>query len=579
MKSSLFAFHSATRDEMLTAVHGTWTRAKESFAAFTAVWRNANLRWLELAWTASVVGQYAYLIAVSVYAYGVGGEKAVGLLFLARLIPAALVSPFAGMLGDRYARERVLFLTNVSRVAFVMASAIGVFAESDPWVVYGLSIAATIATTPFRSSQAALTPGLARTPSELTAANAVASGVESIAVFAGPALAGVLLAFTSTGAVFTATAVLVAISAFFVILIKVEREERPRRELAASTIAAERLAGFTALGQNASLRVMMILLTAQTTLFGLLQVFIVVMALDLLDLGDGGVGYLNAAIGIGAFFGAVGALSLTGAKRLSPAFLVGLVFTGLPLVAVGLWQEVAVAVTALLVIGIGNSFVDVAGLTLVQRTVPDEVMARVFGVIQMLWMGFMGIGAALAPALIAWLGIGTALIVSGVFLPALVIVLARTVARIDAGAAAPAAEELRVLASVPIFAPLPGGSLEHLASRLVPLRVNAGNAIVREGDAGDRFYIVADGDLDVSQDGMVISELGPGGYFGEIALLRDTTRTASVTARTDAVLYALDREEFLAAVTGHPQSAEAAETVMSARLAGPAATGYRSSVN
>ena len=209
---------------MLTAVHRTWTRAKESFAAFTAVWRNANLRWLELAWTASVVGQYAYLIAVSVYAYGVGGEKAVGLLFLARLIPAALVSPFAGMLGDRYARERVLFLTNVSRVAFVMASAIGVFAESDPWVVYGLSIAATIATTPFRSSQAALTPGLARTPSELTAANAVASGVESIAVFAGPALAGVLLAFTSTGAVFTATAVLVAISAFFVILIKVERE-------------------------------------------------------------------------------------------------------------------------------------------------------------------------------------------------------------------------------------------------------------------------------------------------------------------------------------------------------------------
>ncbi len=564
---------------MLTAVRGTWTRAKESFAAFTAVWRNANLRWLELAWTASVVGQYAYLIAVSVYAYGVGGEKAVGLLFLARLIPAALVSPFAGMLGDRYPRERVLLLTNVARVAFVMASAVGVFADSDPWVVYGLSIAATIATTPFRSSQAALTPGLARTPTELTAANAVASGVESIAVFAGPALAGLLLAFTSPGTVFTATAVLVGISAFFVILIDVEREERPRRELAASTIAAERLAGFTTLGQNASLRVMMILLTAQTTLFGVLQVFIVVMALDLLDLGDGGVGYLNAAIGIGAFLGAVGALSLTGAKRLSPAFLIGLVFTGLPLVAVGLWQEVAVAVAALLVIGIGNSFVDVAGLTLVQRTVPDDVLARVFGVIQMLWMASMGIGAALAPALIAWLGIDTSLIVAGLFLPTLVIVLARTVARIDAGAAAPEAEELRVLSSVPIFAPLPGGSLEHLASRLVPLRVDAGSVIVREGDAGDRFYIVADGELEVSQDGTVISELDAGGYFGEIALLRDTPRTATVTARTDAVLYALDREEFLAAVTGHPQSAEAAESVMSARLAGPAATGYRSALS
>lgn len=555
------------------------TRFRDSLSAFASVWRNANLRWLELAWGASVVAQYAYLVAVSVYAYGVGGEKAVGLLFLARLLPAALISPFAGMLGDRYPRERVLFLTNVTRVVLVMASAVGVFADANAWIVYGLSIAATIATTPFRSSQAALTPGLASTPEELTAANAVASGVESVAVFAGPALAGLLLALASTGAVFTATAVLVAISAFFVVLIRVEHEERPRRELAASTIAAERLAGFTVLGQHPSLRVMLLLLTAQTTLFGALQVFIVVMALDLLALGDGGVGYLNAAIGIGAFIGAVGALSLTGVRRLSPAFLIGLVVTGLPLVAVGWWNELAVATAALLIIGIGNSFVDVAGLTLVQRTVPDDVLARVFGVIQMLWMASMGIGAALAPALINWIGIENALIAAGVFLPALVAVSASTVARIDAQAAPPEADELRLLVSVPIFTPLPGGSLEHLAGRLVPLRVEAGTVVVREGDVGDRFYIVTEGELDVTQDGVKIAELEPGGYFGEIALLRDTNRTATVTARSDAVLYALDREEFLAAVTGHPQSSEAAESVMSARLAGPAATGYRSAVN
>ena len=58
--------------------------------------------------------------------------------------------------------------------------------------------------------------------------------------------------------------------------------------------------------------------------------------------------------------------------------------------------------------------------------------------------------------------------------------------------------------------------------------------------------------------------------------MRDVPRTATVTARTDVVLYALDRADFLAAVTGHPQSTEAAETVVSARLSGPAATGYRS---
>jgi MFS family permease len=562
---------------MLRAVGGVGRRFKDSLAAFASVWRNANLRWLELAWTASIVGHYAFLVAVSVYAYGIGGEKAVGLVFLARLIPAALVSPFAGMLGDRYPRERVLLYTNVVRSVFVGASAITVFLDADPLVVYAFSIAATIATTPFRSSQAALTPSLARTPEELTAANAVASGIESVAVFAGPALAGILLAVASTGAVFTITALLIVVSALFVLLIHMEQVERPKHELDPSTIAAERLAGFTTLGKHPSLRVMMVLLTAQTTIFGAVQVFIVVIAIQLLDLGDAGVGYLNAAIGIGAFAGAVGALSLTGARRLSPAFLAGIVLIGIPLIAIGISQNVVVAVIALALMGIGSSLVDVAGLTLVQRAVPDDVLARVFGVIQMLWLASMGIGAAIVPALISWLGVETALIATGAFLPLLVLILGSTVAKIDAAATAPEASELRVLASVPIFAPLPGGSLEHLAARLVPLRVDAGTVIVREGDAGDRFYIVAEGEIEVSQYDRTVSELTAGNYFGEIALLRDVPRTATVTARTNVVLYALDRDDFLAAVTGHPQSAEAAETVMTARLSGPASTGYRSS--
>ena len=561
---------------MLRAVGGIWRRFKDSLAAFAAVWRNSNLRWLELAWTASIVGQYAFLVAVSVYAYGVGGESAVGLIFLARLIPAAVLAPFAGLLGDRYPRERVLLVTNVVRIVLVGSAAVAVFAGASEWVVYALSIAATIATTPFRSSQAALTPTLARTPEELTAANAVASGVESVAVFAGPALAGVLFAVASTGLVFTITALLVVVSALFLLLIQLERVEVPRRELEASTIMAERLAGFTTLGRNRPLRLMMVLLTAQTAVFGAVQVFIVVAAFELLDLGDGGVGYLSAAIGIGAFIGAVGALSLTGARRLSPAFLFGIVLIGVPLIAMGVWQELGVAIVALGLMGIGSSLVDVAGLTLVQRAVPDDVLARVFGVIQMLWLASIGIGAAVVPPLISWLGVEASFIAVGALLPILVVLLGAQVARIDAEAEAPEVEELRILAAVPIFAPLPGGTLEHIAARLVPLRVEAGTLIVREGDAGDRFYIVAEGEVDVTQSGAALTHLGPGGYFGEIALLRDVARTATVVAQTDVVLYALDRDDFLAAVTGHPQSAEAAETVMAARLSGPASTGYRS---
>jgi MFS family permease len=553
-------------------VRGLRKRLADSAAAFSAVGRNANLRWLELAWTTSIVGHYAFLIAVSVYAYNVGGEKAVGLIFLARLIPAALIAPFAGLLGDRFRRDRVLLATNVTRIVFVSAAAVGVFLDADPTIVYALSIAATIATTPFRSAQAALTPSLAQSPAELTAANAAASGVESIAVFAGPALAGILLGLASTGIVFSVTAALLVASLFFIALIRVERPQEPRREIEASTIASEAFAGFTTIGRNPALRVMMVLLTAQTAIAGAVQVFIVIAALELLDLGEGGVGYLNSAIGIGAFLGAVGAFSLTGARRLSVAFMIGIVLMGLPLVAIGVWPEVVVALLALALMGIGSSLVDVSGLTIVQRAVPDNVLARVFGVIQMLWLASIGIGAALVPVLVAWLGVKGAFIAVGVFLPVLVILLGRKVAQIDAAAVAPRAEELRILASVPIFAPLPGGSLEHLAGRLTPLRLDPGTVIVREGDAGDRFYIVAEGEVEVSQDGKPVSELGPGGYFGEISLIRDIPRTATVTAKTPVVLYGLDRDDFLAAVTGHPQSTEAAEGVVSARLAGTAGT-------
>ena len=556
-------------------MRGAAARLAESAAAFGAVVRNPNLRWLELAWTGSIIGHYAYLVAVSVYAYGVGGEKAVGLIFLARLMPAALAAPFAGMLGDRYRRERVLLLTNVCRIVLVGSAAVGVFLDAEPLIIYVLAVAATIVTTPFRSAQAALTPQLARSPSELTAANAVASGIDSLALFIGPAIAGLLLAVASTGLVFTMTALLLVLSALFILLIRVEPSERPRGEVEPSTIMSEAFAGFRAIGTHPSLRMMVALIGAQTAVAGAVQVYIVVASIELLDFGRGGVGFLNSAIGVGAFVGAVAALSLTGARRLSPAFLLGMILWGIPLIALAVWPEAVAALLLFGVIGVGNSIAGVSGLTLVQRAVPDEVLARVFGVIQMLLLASMGIGAAVAPALIGFLDLEGALVVTGAFLPVMVVVAWRVVSRIDKTAVLPDREELRILSSVPIFAPLPGMTLEHLAGRLVPMRLEPGTMIIREGDPGDRFYIVAEGTVEISEGDFPVSELSAGGYFGEIALLRDVPRTATVSSKTPVVLYALDREDFLAAVTSHAPSAEAAEEVVSSRLAGMPVGGAR----
>jgi len=559
---------------MLLRVEALRNRIANSFTAFRDVFRNANLRRLELAWAASIVGNWAYLVAVSVYAYGVGGQAAVGLILLLRLVPAALIAPFAGLLADRYRRERVLLVTNLLRVVLISAAAACVFLDAPPAVVYGLAVAAAIVTTPFRSAQAALTPSLARSPSELTAANAVASTVESLAAFAGPAIAGLLLAVASTGTVFALTAALVAVSTLFVLRIHAP-ESKQRRELAASTIASEALVGFRTVLGEPTLRVLVGLFTAQTFVAGAVQVYLVVSAIELLDLGEAGVGYLNSAMGIGALVGGLLAFSLTGARRLSPAFMLGVVLWGVPLILLGIWQSIAPALLLFALLGVGNSLVDVAAFTLVQRAVPDEILARVFGVIQMLWLGSVGIGAIVAPVLINWLGLDGALIVTGASLPVLVLLFWRKVARIDAAAARPDADELRILGSVPIFAPLPGMTLEHLAGRLVPLRLEPGTVVVREGDPGDRFFIVADGTVEVSEYGRVVSELGAGGYFGEIALIRDIARTATVTTATQTVLYALDRDDFLAAVTSHAPSAEAAEEVVSSRLAGIPVGGAR----
>jgi MFS family permease len=439
-------------------------------------------------------------------------------------------------------------------------------------VIYVLAAVAVLVGTPFRPALAAITPTAARTPAELTAANAVASTIESLGFFLGPAVAGLLLIAASTGVVFLITASAFVCSALLIGLLDLPAEAERARGVTRSNIFAETIVGFRTVVSDRRLAMIIGLFSAQTLVAGILVVLVVVMAIDLLDMGDSGVGYLNAAFGVGALIGSIFALSLAGLRRLSLPFVTGVLLWGLPLVLIGIWPEAALAIVLLAIVGAGNSLVDVAAFTLIQRAVPEQVLARVFGVIQMLWVLTVGLGAAIAVPLVDRLGAETALVVTGLFLPALLAVLGGPLLKIDAAATAPG-PELSLLRSSPIFAPLPGTTLEHLAARLVPLRLEPGTVIVREGDPGDRFYLIVEGKVDVSAEGRALSQLGPGDYFGEIALIRDMPRTATVTASTAVVVHVLEREDFLAAVTGHAPSAVAAEQVVSSRLAGVPATG------
>jgi predicted MFS family arabinose efflux permease len=475
------------------------------------------------------------------------------------------VAPFTALLGDRYRRERVMLATDLTRASLMVGAAAAALGHAHPAFVLGLAASAQIAATAFRPAQAALLPSLASRPEELTAANVASSSIESVGSFAGPALGGLLLGFTSPGVVFACTAATYLWSGLNVSRIRPRVEAKPS-ERAKVDFRREAAAGFHAIARERDLRLVVLLYGAQTLVAGALNVLIVVTALRLLDIGRSGVGFLNSGIGVGGMVGTLVAIALVGRRRLAADFGFGLLFWGVPIALIGVWPHYAVAFALLTLVGVGNTLVDVAGLTLLQRTVSDEVLARVFGVLESMLLGSIGIGAIFAPAVIGLLGIRAALIAAGCFLPALVLLSWRRLAQIDARTVVP--EHLALLRSNPIFGTLPPSTLEHLARSLVPVRFTAGATIFEQGDVGDRFYLIDRGEVEIAVDSASPIVEGAGDSFGEIALLRDVPRTATVTARTDADLYALDRDEFIAGVTGHAQSAAAADAVIGARLGG-----------
>ncbi len=536
----------------------------DSLDAFASLYRNPSLRRLQLAWIGSSVGTWGYVVALMVYAYGHGGPSAVGLVGVIRWFPAAIAAPFGGMLGDRFPRLRVMVVSDLVRAGALTAAAAAIAFSAPAAVVYVLAILVTVTSQAFQPAESALLPTLAESPEELAAANVANSTIEYAGYFVGPALGGVLLAVSSVETVFAATAAAFLWSAAMLALIRLRAPE-PAREAARGSWQHEALAGFRTIWRDSRLSLIVALFAAQTFVYGGLTVLIAVASIQLLGLGSPGIGYLNAALGIGGLIGGVVAVTLVGVRRLALIFGVGLVLWGTPILVLGLWAKTGPAFVLIGLAGLGMTLTDVAGFTLLQRAVPEEVLARVFGVLHSAFFAAGGIGAIIAPALVSWLGIKGALIVTGALLPAVTAPSFGMLGRIDRSLTVPTAQ-INALRAIEMFAPLPAPTLEALAMSLARVDVPAGETLFRQGDHGDRFYIIESGEVEIEIDGRVVNVLGPGDHFGEIALLRDIPRTATARARKATQLFALDRDAFLGAVTGHAGSSEAAETVVAARL-------------
>jgi MFS family permease len=455
------------------------------------------------------------------------------------------VAPLAAAVTDRRGGAFALALGYALQAVAMGATGALILAGAPPAGVYAAAVVAASAVTLSRPAQASLLASLVEHPDELTAATAVSGWMESASALAGPALAGLLIALDGPGLVFAAFAIAVGVS-----LLLVSRLQ-PMEPPAADDDSDESqddgvLAGLRILRREAATRALVLVIAAEHLAIGALDVLVVVLAISALGLGSPAAGYLNAAFGLGATVGGLAAVGLIGARSISRPLVGAAIAWGVAFVVLGVARTAPIAFAVLPVAGLCQAVVDTAGRSLLVRVTPHAVLGRVFGVLEGLAMAALAAGSLLVPMLVALGGVRLALLgVAAVLVVAVTVPLA-TLRAVDR--AVPRPDAIRLLRGHPLFSSLPAPVLEGLARDLQADPVRAGRVVITEGDIGDRFYLIADGSFDVTIAGDHLRTLADGDGFGEIALLRDVLRTATVTARTDGLLYGLERQPFLDAL-------------------------------
>lgn len=535
-------------------------------ATFARVLRNRDLRRIQLALVGSEIGYWGFTVAFAVWAFAEGGAAFVGIAAFVRMVPGAIAGPFAGALADRHSRRKVMVVSNLVRALTLAIAATAIVIDIPVAVLAAVGLNSAAATG-FRPAMAALLPELTSHPAELTAANVVAGAIDSSAIFLGPALGGLALLAVSPEAVFVIAGASTVISALLITRVSGERPRPARAHGDDGGLITAVRDGLSAVREQPSTKIVLVALTGQAMVWGVCTVMMTIVALETLGREEAWVGYLSAALGVGCLAGTASAAGLVGGNRLGTALSIALAWSSAPLIILGIVPGAVSALILFGLIGMAQTMVEVTGMTLLQRTAPDEILARVFGLLEAIVYGSIAIGALAAPLAVKLVGTEGALIVLGTTLPVLALVTWSTITALDRLEPSGDPGMLRLLKGSAIFAELPQATLERLAGAAVTLQVPAGQAVFEQDDPGDRYYLIAEGTATASVDGLSVRALGPGDGFGEIALLNDSPRTAQIRADSELSLYALAREDFLGVLSGNPASAHAAAGIAASRLA------------
>ncbi|MCR6032147.1 MFS transporter [Nocardioides sp. zg-579] len=539
-------------------------RLGRAAAAIAGSARNPDLRRAQLSFLAAWSAEWSFTVALGIVAYRDGGPTAVGLVGLLRMAPAAVLAPLLSPLADRGRRERVLVAVSLVRGIATGACAV-VLALSGPIpLVYLLAVVSTMAATLYRPAHSALLPSLCRTGYELASANVVRGLLDSAASLIGPLLAAVLLGSTGVTSVFVLASVASIAAAGLVVGLKYDAPPRPAAE-APPPLLRSAVVGLRAVSRSPDLALIMGLAVVQTLTRGALTVLTVVIAIDLLDTGESGVGLLNAGLGAGAVLGSLGASLLVDTRRLGGWFAVGVALWGLPVALIAAVPQQAAALALLAFVGVGNALIDLGGFTLLGRIAPDDVLARVFGVLESLVALSMGVGALAASYLVEGAGVRVTLVAVGALCPLCAVLSWPRLRRMD-GSLDIRDRDIATLREVPMLGALPLPSIEQLARGAGRLEVPAGQVVFRQGDLAEHYYVIESGRVEVVGDGTVITTLGPGEGFGEVALVRQVPRTATVRTLDEVHLQSLQADRFRAVVLGFPPSARDAGTTVDSML-------------
>ena len=546
-------------------------------ALIAKVARSRELRRVQLAFVVFSMAEHATWLAVFVYALARGGAAEVGIVAVAQLAPAVVLTPFSALAGDRFSTQRALAVGyGVQSIA--MAGTAAAMWAGQPIAAYVLAAVAATSISFIRPVMGALLPEVTHAPADLVAANVVAGLIEQIGILAGPLAAGIVLALASPAAVFAVAAVGTGAACLAVLTVRGEpgahgsgrvRADATQRPDARDAVRIA-FAGFATLRRHGRLRILLGVVAVAGLVKGVGDIVFVVFADDRLDGGGGTSGLLAVAYGIGGLLGALSTTRLVRSSRIGGQLLAAGALLGVAMAGAAWAATTPTALASMMLMGAAESLLVLTSTVSVQRQAPPHVLSRVFGIVEGTQMALIAVGSLLVSVLVTQWSLAITFVTIGGVSVAVLALLAALLNR--QGDVLPPVDDATVasLLADPVFAPLAATTIERLARNAERRAFEAGDTIVREGEPGEHYFLVVEGTVSVSQDGRHLRFLPAGRSFGEIALLKEVPRTATVVATSAGEVLAVGRDDFLEAVTGHSRALTTASTVADRYLDGTA---------